>query len=497
MTMDQDTSVPPSDAQKKEWAEELAKAMAEWPYLSGLIVRGGLTHDTKTLQKRSQSDPELNAQLHAVFSSVEAVLRHELNSLASAKDEALAENDALQKRVDSLQTQLIDALSSRPTPGVSVPRRRFNHDPATFHGTSGVAQRQQEYKNWKTAISVAHSMDPTFFSTDIERILHTTSLLAGDALERYRNDVQAYIDQPLSPAAWPYQTVAELFADMDRVYISTNEVLEARTKLDNLVMGNKPFTSFLADFDKWSSRAEKTDAEKVSALRYKVSSELNTMVSNQLDLPALDNYSQWVALFTKTWERIKEKEHIDKIRNNASRPTQAQPAAAAPFAASPSFPPAPTADQGDPMVIDAMRPSRDECQKKGLCFYCKKPGHTKDTCEEKKCNDGKFGRSAARPGHQGQATRPQYLQAQPYGQGQFAGPPRGRFYNFQSYRPPYGNVNQGFSRQPGFYNRAMSETPQGFVESLPSQAESPGSYTPAASIAPSTSASQVDGSKNN
>jgi hypothetical protein len=47
------------------------------------------------------------------------------------------------------------------------------------------------------------------------------------------------------------------------------------------------------------------------------------------------------------------------------------------------------------MVLDARfgpRPSREQCIHKGLCFYCKKPGHNKDDCEEKRRNDAKFGR---------------------------------------------------------------------------------------------------------
>ena len=50
-------------------------------------------------------------------------------------------------------------------------------------------------------------------------------------------------------------------------------------------------------------------------------------------------------------------------------------------------PAAPDHNTGDPMMLDAIRlprPSREQCQALDLCFYCKKPGHRKDDCEERK-----------------------------------------------------------------------------------------------------------------
>ena len=88
------------------------------------------------------------------------------------------------------------------------------------------------------------------------------------------------------------------------------------------------------------------------------------------------------------------------LRNNRSRrnPAPTQPSLL--YANQPAASPAPAADAGDPMVLDARlgpRPSREECIRKGLCFYCKKPGHDKNTCEEKKKNDSKFGRLTRYP----------------------------------------------------------------------------------------------------
>ena len=47
------------------------------------------------------------------------------------------------------------------------------------------------------------------------------------------------------------------------------------------------------------------------------------------------------------------------------------------------------------MQLDALRPrpSREECVARGLCFYCRKPGHSRNDCEEKKVNDARFNRA--------------------------------------------------------------------------------------------------------
>ena len=244
---------------------------------------------------------------------------------------------------------------------------------------------------------------------------------------------------------------------MDRVYISTNKVIEAKTKLDNLFMANQSFPSFIADFEKLANKADKTPAEKVSMLQYKVSKELNNMVQNVLDKPDNNDFAGWVTLFQKCYENQRHKEHVDHMRTTAQGGNKSNHYST-PYAKPSPTPAAPVpTDLGDPMQLDAMRVSRKEMIEKSLCFYCKKPGHNKFNCEEKKRNDSRFGRISFTPG-----TTPQRFQ-DTFGQQPKPHVPTSPTY-VQSYHGNRGGFRGGHSSFNPFYGRSIEPARHGCVE---------------------------------
>ena len=166
---------------------------------------------------------------------------------------------------------------------------------------------------------------------------------------------------------------------------------EANLKFDLLKMKGRQFQDFIAEFNSLSARCKKTTEQKVDALRLKVSQELSDTVTHR-DQPGQTDYDGWYRLYQKVYDNLQDQNHYNMLRisqqtfrtlrnqdKNQDRTLQLLPG--------------PTPQTYDhPMQLNTMkrRPTRDECIQKNLCFYCKKPGHHRNQCEEKKRNDARF-----------------------------------------------------------------------------------------------------------
>jgi len=60
---------------------------------------------------------------------------------------------------------------------------------------------------------------------------------------------------------------------------------QANIDFDKLFMNNKPFPNFLTEFTKLANRAGKTEAQKVAALKIKVSHKLGNYPISMSDKP--------------------------------------------------------------------------------------------------------------------------------------------------------------------------------------------------------------------
>ena len=461
------------------WGEQLSAALTQnFPQMANLLLMGGMNKDPMPLISLSERDPAAQLALESMLQTFEAGHLHYTRSLRdemqSATQNLKAEKEDLQAHNVILSQSIADLSKLLANSGTSTARhaKRFTTDPEKFDGAGKAAHKRQiEYKNWKHSIEGSHAMDAGVFDTDLRRIQHVSSLMTGEALDTYRDQFRTVQSNPSDPTKWAWCTVESLFEALDAHYITSNERIEASHKFDKLTMGGRPFSDFQADFHKLATKAEKTCAEKVTALRTKVSDALGTTASQREYLPDRDDYDGWVKLFAQIWDRKQEEDHIHSMRQrlNLDRAYDRRqpPPAAAPRALPPPPPTPNPADAGDPMVLDAIRgprTSREERTVANACYYCGKTGHYRANCEERKRNAERFGR----PQHPYQQTY-QHPYQHPYQRG-------------PAQYPPY-------PRQP-LSNRAMDSS-QGYAETVVSRDNSP--HT---SVTPSTSASNVDGSKN-
>ena len=286
-----------SQTNELRWGRAIAENFSsEWDLLKDFLVNGGIrVNPTPLIQVLASTEgAAAKAAFDAILDTINAGTKHQY-------DTASDEISTAQERIKDLETQAnlqqqqikilqnqVDTrdklLATAYTTQLNTPplrqrqARRTVADPTPFSGKGNAIQRQNDYQNWRSTLLSVFLVDQACFETELQKILHACALLTGDAQDRYRNLVSIIQSSPTDTTKWKVKSVAQLFEDMDRVYITANEKLEASTKLATLVMGpNRPFLEFLSDFEKLATKSEKTDPELVVDLRAKVSPKLNTM----------------------------------------------------------------------------------------------------------------------------------------------------------------------------------------------------------------------------
>jgi hypothetical protein len=387
-----------SSPDHQRWGAELAAVFQDsFPNLAE-AVRGGIATDCGELFKNQ--DP----RLFAMCTTLEGAMYH----LADQRSTLHTQNITLQTDLDQAKDQIIrlsDALLGKPSTSTI---RRVSKDPDKFGGNEkDISKRQKEYVNWRSQVIRCLNVDKAVFNTEYLRIMHIASLLTDSAYDLHRTHFETITNNEHDSEFWHWKTTEAVFRDLNAQYETLDLSREAKQKLDDLLMKNKPFPTFLAEFTVLASQCGKTSEQMVEQLRIKVSQELFDEITHRDDLPGPADLTTWCKLYQKIYDNLETQKHVLKLRNShpgASRPRQIQPSQLQQNSATPQETPQAqqnTTTAGDPMVLDGVQgaPSREECLVRGLCHYCKKPGHMKNDCEDKKRADARWvglGRSRGR-----------------------------------------------------------------------------------------------------
>ena len=484
----------PSDEDRQRWGLALAQSFRQTPDISNFLGLGGVCTDCTGLSKIPATDKALAAQIDAFSNTIEEGIQHMRKTLESEMAAEKMAAQTLRDELKELQAQFNQlSLKTNTNPGNPNVRRTTN-DPEKFAGTEkDIAKRQKEYVNWRSHINRTFAIDDMVFTDDFRRINHIAGLLTGDAFDIHRDNFNKIVEYPLDNTKWPWKTSSEVFKAINAQYETLDLSREAKMKFDELAMKKKPYQNFIAEFNSLASQCGKTEEQKVDALELKVSEELASEASHQIVKPDRDDFAAWSTLYQKIYDSLQESAHVNKLRNKQTTTTYRLPPPTVP-----SHQPAPSAPAANPdaMQLDALRPrpTHDDCRAYRLCFYCKKPGHTKDNCEEKKTNDARFGKT---PSTTGATPTRGAFDSQTRGgyQGGYSG--RGGFQNgFQSpqstpYNTQFNRPQNSFTSQQSWNTQYPRPNPRlrtlgpGFVEgevesttpSTPSISESQG-YTP-------------------
>jgi hypothetical protein len=250
-------------------------------------------------------------------------------------------------------------------------------------------------------------------------------------------------------ATWHWKTADDVFKTLSTQFETMDLAQQASQKFDNLFMLNKPFQNFVAELRSLAQRCNKTEAQKVEALKKKVSRELADKLAYQLLPPPKDDFDAWCNLYQQLYNNEQEFKYFKTLKS--SRPTQAhlphQPQAQCqpPHTQSPSPAPLALPEAGDPMQLDSARAvakaaARAFCRENNLCFYCRKPGHIIAECDEKKAADARFTNRNpnGHPRVRGYNT--------PRGRGGYRMPPYVDQRNLNGFRPAHDNPNPPFNQ---------------------------------------------------
>ncbi|KAK4232832.1 hypothetical protein C8A03DRAFT_19963, partial [Achaetomium macrosporum] len=258
------------------------------------------------------------------------------------------------------------------------------------------------YTNWRSQIGRNLVTDEEHFDTDFKKLQYVASMLTGDCYQLY----QSRFDQltahkngtPADPAkgipadptgVWPWKSVDELFGSLNESYETMDLTNTAQLDLQKLWMKGTPYPTFKQQLQSLAQQAGMTPALMVTELKRRVSNELAEGLKYQvINRPAADDFPGWDRLFQNLWNAL-QSHNQDSLLRNGKVPGQIPKAS---FQQQQPNPLPVVRNVGDPMQLDATRRtlSLEECRGRGLCFYCKEPGHGIGNCQKRQEADARF-----------------------------------------------------------------------------------------------------------
>ena len=368
------------------WKARLANHFRDQPHICTILKACDDNHDlTPWLQA-----PELEQFFNVVFNYFQ---NQEYNfnvalEQKEAENTTVAENLKLAQHEVQSQSDMIDKLIRAKSN--NIPRRQTDNPKDKFDAKDKDAKtRQQKYVNWRSTMLRNVTIDAEYFNTPYKRILYIGSQLDGDAYDLVREALDHITMKKDDCTTWEWGNSETFIEFLDSQYETLDLSRSAAQEFDTYYMANKPFQNFITEFHKLAARAGKTDAQKVDALRLKVSKEMAAAFTNRSDKPTgKDDWSAWRTFGQKVYDDLEEQAHYAKLRGD--REFKKPNSNYTPQLALPQNKPNPPKQEhaGDPMQLDAaLALQRKEYRRlHNLCYYCGGQ-HTVSNCVEKQKAD--------------------------------------------------------------------------------------------------------------
>ncbi|KAI1007442.1 hypothetical protein K3495_g781 [Podosphaera aphanis] len=224
--------------------------------------------------------------------------------------------------------------------------------------------------------------DRDYFKDERVKILTILRCLGGEVYVMNTELLSKISDHPNNPEDWGVQTSRELLQRLNKQYETVDLTHDAALKFDDLFQGASPFQDFLAVFTSLAIKSKKSEAQKVDALKTKVSTEIALALKNVTSPPSRDDFTAWSDLCQILYNNHREFEHIqrNKAMANQNYISKSQQILQIKTTASKS--------EEDLRQTESTKEAyRQKCFQKGLCYYCKVFGHMAQDCHSKKAVD--------------------------------------------------------------------------------------------------------------
>ena len=327
---------------------------------------------------------QISQHLTPFFTSIE----HGFQTVYNEAGEAQRKINALEPRIqqyeqqaltyaETIQTLTKALTNTNPSPTKPQKKKREAKDPTPFDGKGSPTERQEKFEIWETKIQGVFERDAACFETPMEEILYMSDMLTDKAYDYIKHGLDVRRRHPDDPSKWIFFNRETMLKYMRTHYKTINTAQVARNKLDTLRQGERNYWSWKAELDELTTKANKTEEQKVELLKKNVSPKMKDLVLN-LSTEIDDNdYTAWSKQMDIFARNIQNHAHQTKLdTTNSYRPTN-------------SNTPAPTPTD-DPMDLDAARlvglsnDIRKQRMDNRLCLACGQPGHWKDAHDPKK-----------------------------------------------------------------------------------------------------------------
>ena len=275
------------------------------------------------------------------------------------------QNQALQDQVNMLQSHLADlSVSKQSFQSSSGTSKIIGALPSRFDGD------RKQFRGFFTQCKLFLKMNTGLYHSDSDKVGLVLSLLDGSA----RVWASSYIDND--------DPVLNNFSEFTRIFTSSYDdplrVRSAEISLSKMKQGNRPVTTYAAEFRRISGDTKWNDEAKMFQFRLGLNDNVKDAMAHVDIPPTFDELVELVAsIDLRLFERKMEKKNYDRfLSSHNSHVTRA----AVDNNSSP-----------EPMQIDAVRKSLTEEEKNrrrrlGLCLYCGGNGHLANQCPVKQQN---------------------------------------------------------------------------------------------------------------
>lgn len=295
----------------------------------------------------------------------------DLNAQMDAITTALAAEQTRSRQLHGLNVTLSTQLNNyqgNPNPGLRPARIP---DPDKFDGT------RDKLRPFLTHLRLKLS-ETNAFADEQARLRYTVSRLEGIALEQVTTFVTA--------DGINFDNVEALVTHLNTCFDDPDRIGTATHKLQTIRQGNRQFSEFYAEFQRYALQSNWDNAALHATLRRALSYELRSALAHVLDEPV--DYVDLANLLTRIDQRQRAlKQDSPRTQQTTTTRTQNQRPATAPAAA-----PHPTSTNSGhygpaPMDLSAGRrklapEERLRRLSQGLCLYCGGAGHLAADCTD-------------------------------------------------------------------------------------------------------------------